>query len=645
MPDSLKASAKVDTVGSSEAAAGMSTGSISRGWQQQAWAYYDTVGELHYSMSFVGACLSRCKLTVGLPDDDGHIGPVFDEEGEAIKTNDGKAIPGTEQAGTALELIKALKSDVGGQAQLLRTMGINLGVTGEFNLVGSLKEAAEADVTSTAALAEMDKLQWEVLSTEEFRRSGEDYVRYRLPGSTPQEIPSESVHAIRVWRNHPRYSDLPDSSTKSVLDVLEELVLLTREVRGEAMSRLASAGLLLVPNEIEYPDDENDDSESDQGDPFTRDLIATMATAISDKGSAAQTVPFVIRAPGDQLHPDRFRHIDLTPKNSSDSAAKRKEAVQRLAQGIDLPVEIVTGHAQTTFSNAVQIDDSLFKSHIEPLLEIICDALTAAYLAPALKAGRQTVDSPLVVHFDSSELVARPNRAADAKDLHDRWTLSDASLRSAAGFSDSDAPDDDEILKRVEIKQAILIRQTIKTDPLGLETENQALNDKSAENEASIARLKELEAGNPPSAGQPNTAPGAPIQQGPQDGNNTDKTLAAAAFTFAAEVSIERAVKRVGARLRGKAAKEQGSKDQLSQVPDAEVAVTLGKATVKRLTKGDPGLFAEDFTTLANIVLRHTGDRAFSEALKDACIDLAEDRLYNPRAPFPTDQVPVLSNE
>src|SRR3954447_8885236 len=180
-----------------------------------------------------------------------------------------------------------------------------------------------------------------------------------------------------------------------------------------------------------------------------------MSTAISDKGSAAQTVPFVVRAPADLLHPDKFRTIDLSPTHTSDSAEKRKEAVQRFAQGIDLPVEIVTGHAGTTFANAVVIDDALFKSHIEPVLEIICDALTAGYLRPAMGE-----DVAFKVHYDSGELVARPNRAADAKDVHDRFALSDASLRTATGFGDSDAPDDEEIEERIRIKQAINTRST-----------------------------------------------------------------------------------------------------------------------------------------------------------------------------------------
>lgn len=981
--DQLRASARIESSAGSPVAQGANVNTISRAWQQLAWQFYESIGEAHYSSGFIGACLARCTLTIGVPDSEGHVGPAFDEEGEPLDGLDG--------ADDALALVRRLKSRVGGQAQLLRNMGINFTVAGEMHLVGDAPNGLE---TLVAAIDE-----WEVLSTDEFRRSGKDYVRHAFPGAQPVQTPAETVHAIRIWRNHPRFSELPDSSFRAVLDILEELEVLTREVRGEALSRLARAGILLVPQEIEYPDDQADDGDGDAGDPFTRDLINTMSTAIRDKGSAAQTVPFVVRAPAEFLSQDVFRLIDMSPKNIGDSAAKRTEAVRRFAQGVDLPVEIVTGSANcvdtdteiltadgwcrhselvigdevltlnhetglsewqsvqdisrftvvdhpmisleglrhsslttldhkwpvitqrgkrrwyhsadlntnsriipmapvahlpteakwsdefvelvawfwtegyfnqtgggyfcqservhpdhcanirrmlshligapseqlhtasrasgratcsfsecswpvhgqglcnahryqkrigiplrpvrrysehpgfedkterawresyredvgavnfhlsklvvdelhsvmneekvvsnqfireltrsqlelfiqrsidgdgwsshsgaeasqlhqkiparseafafacllagrsvsyrenrggyadlshqvntrtprlmgvhhgirkekasytgtvwcptvpngtwlarrkghvhftgnTTFSNAVQIDDSLFKSHIEPLLEIICDALTAGYLRPALGD-----DTPFVVYYDSTELVARPNRAQDAKDLHDRFVISDATLRGSTGFSDSDAPDDDELEKRIRIKQLTLVRQTIPSTPQGLEGEDVGIGTDSG--------MPTIIPSSPP--------PGAPIQQGPgttPGGNNTDKTLAAS-LQAAAEVSVERAVARAGARLRSKAEKDKTIRSTLAQVPDAEVAKTLGPSLVERFTNGDD-LFASEFDTLRNWTLRQTGNSEYAEAMKNACLAAASKRLYEPREPFWFDQI------
>lgn len=602
MSRSLRGSARVDTLGAREAArlGGQASGGQSKVWQQQAWAYYDEIGELRYTMNLIGACLSRCTLTLGIRDDEGHVGPVFDEDGEPL--------PGMDQATEALGLIQALRSQIGGQAQLLRAMGINLGVAGEFHLVGTPPEGRDAASTSIA------ECTWEALSTEEFRRAGDDYERISRPGATPVAVPGDSVHVIRIWRSHPRYSELPDSAVRAVLDILEELQLLTREVRGEALSRIPNGGMLLMPEEIEYPDDDADDGEGAEGDPFVRDLIQTMATAVADKGSASQTVPFVLRGPGDQL--ERIRLIELRAQHPSDSMAKRQEAVQRFAQGIDLPVEMTTGHAGTTFANAVSIDDSTYKAHIEPMLEIICDALTVAFLRPALGGGPD-----YVVHFDSVELVSRPNRAQDAKDLFDRYALSEAALRAAVGFSDTDAPDEDELAKRIEIKQLTQVRQSIPTTPGALQAET-----------------KEIDTGAPIGG-----APGAPVVQGPIDsGNNTDKTLTAA-LGVAAELAVKTAIKQTGARLRGRVnTKHPHLRAQLQQVPDSEIMITLGPTLLDKLS-GHDELFKGQFEMLRSMAMGRTGSRVYADALVDVCEDIAREQMLAPRQPFPLDRLPLIT--
>lgn len=574
----LTASARVDSLGDKRSSdGGNGPGSQSRMWQQRAWGYYDELGECHYSASFLGACLSRISLTVGVRDREGHVGPAFDDEGNPVTDEAGNPIPGVERAEEALEYIRALKNDVGGQSELMRAIGINMMVAGELHLVGRPRKGDNRDVSQMS----ITELNWEVLSTEEFRAQGEDYEHIPYPGAVPRAIKSTDAHVIRIWRKHPRFSELPDSSIRANLDILEELLLLTREVRGEAMSRLAKAGILLVPEEIQYGGDDDGDDQGDAGDPFTRDLINTMSTAIADKSSAAGVVPFVVRAPADLL--DKIRLIEFAPQ-SSDSAQKRTEAVQRYAQGVELPVEITTGHAGTTFANAVSIDDSLYKSHIEPVVEIGCDALTAGYLVPALGG-----DTPLVVHYDSSELVTRPNRAQDAKDAYDRFELSGKGLRESMGFSEASKPDEEEVARRIEIAKA--------TGKGG---------------------------GQQPVAGN-----GGPLNQGDLDGgNNLDGELTAA-VQAAAEVSLHRALYRAGARLRGKA--NSTTQMSLSTVPDPEVAATLGKEVVQKLF-GENELFAGEFDSLRTFVAQKTGDPRYADEIRDFCLRASLECLYRPRA-------------
>lgn len=574
-------------------------------WQEQVWAYYDEIGELHYVLSFIGACLSRCVLTIGIADERGIIGPVFDENGTIIRNEDGSERPELVRADEALQLVRSLRNDIGGQSELLRRMGQNLTGPGELHLVGSPKEGDNRQPDNIP----IDELNWEALSTDEFKRKGKDYERKSSLGTPGTVISADRIHAIRIWKSHPRFTFEPDSSIRAVLDVLEELVLLTREVRGETLSRLTNAGLLLVPEEIQWGEDDVDEG-SEAADPFAEDMIETFKRPITDKNSSASYVPFVVRAPADLLHPDKFRKIDLSPQNPGHSAEKRKEAVQRFAQGIDLPVEIVTGHMDTKFANAVVIDDALFKSHIEPILDLIADVLTIGFLRPALDEP----ENKLVVHYDSGELVARPNRAQDAKDLHKALVISDSTLRTSAGFSESDAPDLDELEARVARQQKVTPGQG--NSPTSPNSQPDTVKD-----------------------GPGGNGPGSDVEQGQSHDEAARVGIALSAMT---ELAVERAIQRAGARLRTKANNYSPNlRAQLAQVPDAEVAVTLGPSLVEKLSARDNGLFGKEFETLAALATRWTGDQAFAGRLRDSCEVVGAKRMFDPCSSFPFSEFPA----
>lgn len=575
---------------------GQKNGTGDQEWQQRAWEYFDTVGEVHYSSSFVGACLSRCRLTIGIPDDDGHVGPVFDEDGNIKDDDDGGEALGNSRdlssAPEALRLVRALQSDTGGQSELLRAMGLNLRVAGEGTLVGTPREDRAGLDNSKLPLTE---LQWEFLSTDEFKVNGDDYKRVRGPGFSTEEISGQSVFAVRIWQAHPRFSEMPDSGLRAVLPICEELSLLTREIKGDIHSRLANAGLYWVPNEIDYPEPADFDPDED-GDAFTADLIATMSTAITDKESAAGTVPMVVRAPAQYIKD--VRH-DQFPIQSNNTIERRRDAVLRFAQGVDLPVEIVTGQGDTTFANAVVIDDALFKAHIEPVLEMICSALTSGFLRSALGD-----DCPFVVHYDASELLSRPNRAQDAKDAYDRDAIGAAPLRNALGFSDSDAPTEEELAAKTTRKAATTPGQVPTSQPTPAPEDAQD--------------------------GPGSNAPGSEVEQGTDDPGASLQ----AAVLMATEYAVERAIRRAGARLRSKASRLPAHKELLSQVPDAEVAVTLGQTTVERLG-GVDSLFVGEFDTLDTFVRRHTGDATLARTLVAQANDIARARVWKPTSTFP----------
>jgi hypothetical protein len=99
------------------------------------------------------------------------------------------------------------------------------------------------------------------------------------------------------------------------------------------------------------------------------------------------------------------------------------------------------------YSNAIIINEDLYKAHIEPMVLTFVDALTTVYLRPMLRsAGFSEEDARrMVVWYDPSEIVVRPNRADDATSGYDRYLLGPKAWLREHGFSENDMPTEEEI--------------------------------------------------------------------------------------------------------------------------------------------------------------------------------------------------------
>jgi hypothetical protein len=181
-----------------------------------------------------------------------------------------------------------------------------------------------------------------------------------------------------------------------------------------------------------------------------------MTTPISDESSASAVVPLIIRGPaelGDAIKQFKFE------RSFDPALAERSDRVlERILQGLDVPKDVVTGLANVRYSNAIQIDESLYKAHIEPLLLLLSDAFTVVYFRPYLRSlGFDEADiARLVVWYDPSAISTRNDRAQDADSGFDKMAVSYATWRHAHGFSDSDAPSPTELAMRLMIQKGMI---------------------------------------------------------------------------------------------------------------------------------------------------------------------------------------------
>lgn len=381
-------------------------------WQNRAWGFYDRVGELRYAVNWFSNALARADLYIARRMPDGSLERVTDGPGNA-----------------------ALRELLGETStKMLKLMGQHYFLAGEWYVIGR-----EVDGVDT----------WDVFSTEEVKIKNGKWTLSLGDSVQPEELDDDDA-IIRLWVPHPKRHGEPDSPVRAVLDDLEEIQLYTAHIRAQILSRLAGAGILVLPSEMTFSSPPAQDGQVHQVssvDDFMEVLARTMATPIEHPDDPSAIVPIIIQAPGDVI--GSITHLKFWSELDTEAAAMREKAIARFALGVDLPPEVVTGTSGANHWGAWAIEESTIKAHIEPALEIICAELTADYLRPL-----PGVPDDLVIHFDTTDLKLRPNRSKEALELYDRGELSSTALRRETGFTPDDAPDEDDLKRFILMTMA-----------------------------------------------------------------------------------------------------------------------------------------------------------------------------------------------
>lgn len=500
------------------------------GWQHDAWDYYDNIGELRFGVSWIANAMSRVNLGAAMPPEAGGSEPVLlDPEDPTLTPTQRRAI----------EIIGMIADGEAGQGLLLQSFGIHLSVAGIGWMV------VEPDLNDPLA----DQFSnWQVLATEELREAS-GIIEIRVDERLWRPLHPRAL-VVKVWRKHPRYSWTPDAPTRGVLGVLREIDLLTKHIQASAQSRLAGAGLLAIPSEAVFPPgqgpqssqtlDPDDEDITPPEDNFIDTLIETMTVPLTDRGSAAAVVPLVIRVPGDLV--DKIKHLSFATPFDDRVQSLLDNAIKRLALGMDIPPEILTGTGAMNHWGAWQVAEEAITLHIEPLSETIVHALTIAYLRPALLAEGLNPDE-VMVWYDTADLRTRPDKSKSAIEAYDRNQLSAIAMLREMGLSPDDMPTDEEKRENIllgVVRGAPTLAPAILTElgylsPAAIESapepggESQAMPEPSAPEEPQ---------------GPPTTQPEA------------GDAIEASALVAACDVVVHRALERAGSRLRSAAGKK-----------------------------------------------------------------------------------------
>lgn len=423
-------------------------------WQEEAWTYLDSIGEIKFGYNLLGAVASRVRLYVGVVvDPDAPPVAVSDAVVTAADDTDSTADDAAEarkevdfDPDLAKEADEAYREAMGqtNTATFIRTTVLNLLVPGEGYFTWDTKKWA-ARSTSEVTITQDENHPYQL------RRSRGESVGMRY-------LPEGAVVG-RVWREHPRFSMDPDSALLAMRAECEELLLLGRMIRAVTRSRL-NAGALYVPDEISVvarttPEDGTEDSEL-EADPLEAELLYTVTEPINAENSAASVVPMLLRGPAELA--DKIKHILFERKSDEFLVARADKVLERILAGLDVPKDVVTGLANVKYSNAIQIDENMYKAHVEPMCVTIADAVTEIILHPTLRdKGWSEEDlAKVVVWYDPSEVVVRPNRSEDADKGYDKYIISGGAWRDAHGFADTDAPGEEELAMRLAVDKAVV---------------------------------------------------------------------------------------------------------------------------------------------------------------------------------------------
>lgn len=415
-----------------------------RDWQAEAWRLYDIIPELHKLSGRIGDSLAQARLYVTEVDETG------EETGEVTEER--------------IRRLAAVPLGTGSQRDdCLRLAGIDLAVGGECWIVGE----------GAATTPEAAEGNWFVVTGSAFKKVGDTLTvkRPKVRGGATLELADGVDILIRCWNPHPNDIDQADSFTRSAIVPLREIELLTKREFAELDSRLTGAGIMFLPEGVDWPREESDPAGLAG---FMAYLQRAAAASMRDQSSAQAMVPIMATVPDNVLeHLDKIKATTFWSELSGEIGDMKDKAIGRLASSAEIPGEVLTGIGDANHWTAWLVSEEGIR-WIRGYLGLVADALTRGFLRLALESMGVANPERFAFAFDTSTLAARPNRLDDALKLREMFLLSDEETVKAGAFDPEQMPSVQEraaqvLLKLVQTQPELILDPAVQA-ALGLPT-------------------------------------------------------------------------------------------------------------------------------------------------------------------------------
>jgi hypothetical protein len=557
-------------------------------WQTRALEYLNLIPELDYSSRFYARMLKQLRI----------FPAELDEQNKAVEVTTGPPV----------DLLNRIQDPSGGRSQILGSYGRLMFSTGEGVLFGRELNTEK----EKWSFVWVDELEIETIGSGEATKL-KSVTWKPTTQSEGKKYTAEQASIYRLWTPHPRRTGEPTSPMRAAVEgkICEELIILTASVLSTATSRMVK-GMLLLPSDLSFAPEDTTGDEDPENNIWLSRLIDSAQAQVENPGSAAAAMPTIIEGAYDYL--DQIRMVQVhDPQNDYMEQSLRKEAIERLARGFDFPPEVLLGLSEANHWAARQILDDMWRSHGAPIAEQFCDDLNDVYLRPALKDADFPDWQKIVIGYDESQVVVKPDRAEDAHRAYQAGVLSEKAYRSALNFSDDDAPSEKEKERYVFLKTR------------GLQIGQQPR----------------------PSQARPDVEQGPP-PPGPE-GDSGRRTRAVASANGhahlaeelgAAQFAVQRCRELAGIRLKQRDLSNELRKicgdclDNAKGQPDHMIPVFIGPEVVEKLGTADPlSLVKGGASSFIPYLMGRGYSRSQAEALTEMVEVYAARTIFEPKLP------------
>jgi hypothetical protein len=574
-------------------------------WQAEAWDYYDAIGAVRWAYDQVARLAARSRIGLGWwPERDT---PALLPDRPPVEVGaDGQPTGRQPESWPDAELIELAQLEldqildgIGGADDFLSLAALQIGLVGECYIIGRFVRDETTGVVSEL---------WSIHSGDAVTVRGDNVEVRTGPGTNDRfEVSTKVVDDepegfyARIWIRHPRYPDRPTTTLRATLGDCEELDLLRKVMRASYRSRI-SAGVVFVAQELngraQLPvsgDGISIVGDVEAGQDFAAEFLASIVDPINDESSDGGVAPWVVPAPSALIaNNGAMQHIKFGREITAQDLAEREALDRRIAQGLPLPPEAVTGVSDVNHWTAWQISEDLYRIGVAPVLDVVMLGFTEGVLVPLLEAHGilPEIARTLCVWYDPTDAITRPDpieRIAAA--FRDGVINAMAYRRFLPGITEDDAPTGDEIAGRILSGRGILTAEAT----LALIT---AFGGPSITPVPATTEAVDTEGGTTTDDGSSTpdeTGPGIPdtdeglIASAADDSARLGRQLGEIerslfrALLVAADAAVARIVDRVGAQARTRTQRDPSLTASIAGLANRDVPRRLGRQLVTQL--------------------------------------------------------------